>query len=112
MSPRSRSAGIKNIENMKIVPKKHSIVLLLMTLLFAGCGQKAETISNTYPPEIDIHSAATTGDIASVRQHIDAGSDLNEPDSTSGNTPLMNAILFGQQEIGQLLIGHKDSLLL
>ena len=67
-----------------------------MTLLFAGCGQIAETISNTYLPEIDIHSAATTGDIASVRQHIDAGSDLNEPDSTSGNTPLMNAILFGR----------------
>ena len=70
-----------------------------MTLLLAGCGQKA-----THPPEIDIHSAFATGEIASVRQHIDAGSNLDEPDSTSGNTPLMNAILFGQREVGQLLI--------
>ncbi|MDB4795662.1 hypothetical protein OAH07_03420, partial [Verrucomicrobia bacterium] len=28
-----------------------------MTLLLAGCGQKAEIISITHPPEIDIHSA-------------------------------------------------------
>ncbi|MDA7536452.1 CotH kinase family protein [bacterium] len=89
---------------MKIVPQKCSILLFLMTLLLAGCGQKAEIISITHPPEIDIHSAVTNGDIASVRQHIDAGSNLDEPDSTSGNTPLMNAILFGQQAVGQLLI--------
>ena len=89
---------------MKIVPKKCSILLSLMTLLLTGCGQKAEIISTTHPPEIDIHSAVATGDIASVRQHIDAGSNLDEPDTTSGNTPLMNAILFGQQEVGQLLI--------
>ena len=84
---------------MKNVPKKCSILFFLMTLLLAGCGQKA-----THPPEIDIHSAVATGEIASVRQHIDAGSNLDEPDSTSGNTPLMNAILFGQREVGQLLI--------
>ncbi|MDA7512836.1 hypothetical protein N8628_06175, partial [Verrucomicrobia bacterium] len=33
-----------------------------MTLFLAGCGQKAETTSTTHPPEIDIHSAVTTGD--------------------------------------------------
>lgn len=72
--------------------------------LIIGCGKKTQTKTPTPVPQIDIHMAVVSGDIAAIKQHIDAGSDLNAPDPNTRNSPLMNAIVFERHEIVGLLI--------
>jgi len=50
-----------------------------------------------------LHEAALVGNLDAVRQHIDAGSDLNQRDAF-GSTPLIIAVTFGQDEIARALI--------
>ena len=50
--------------------------LLLTTIaavLVVGCGPST--------PDIDIHQAATDGNIKAVKQHLAAGKDVNAPDT-------------------------------
>ena len=42
--------------------------------------------------------------IAAVKQHIAAKSDINEKEKFGGSTPLISASLFGKTEIAKLLI--------
>lgn len=55
-------------------------------------------------PGIGLHEAAVTGDLAAVRRHIAARSDLNAPDPTGGSTPLIIAATFGRAEVARALI--------
>jgi CubicO group peptidase (beta-lactamase class C family) len=54
-------------------------------------------------PAEGIHMAALQGNIAVIRQHIEAGSDLNEKDAY-GSTPLIIAATFGKAEVAKALI--------
>jgi len=56
-------------------------------------------------PDIDIHSAATEGNIEAVKQHLAAGTDLNAKDD-DGWTPLDWAIDLNRTEIVDLLRKH------
>ena len=58
------------------------------------------------PPAVDIWAAAATGDIAAIRQHIYAGTDLGALDPAGGSTPLNVSALMGQTEAAVLLIGE------
>ncbi|MBT8299975.1 MAG: ankyrin repeat domain-containing protein [Maribacter sp.] len=89
-----------------------SLVLLLIT---AACGQtdnkkKAEVASNTDTksvidaPKMDIQAAILSDNIEVVRQHIEAGTDINKKDAMSGSTPLITAASFGKNKIAQELI--------
>jgi WD40 repeat protein len=53
-------------------------------------------------PDISIHLAAGTGNIEAVKQHLDAGTDVNAKDD--GWTPLHNATGEGRKEIVELLL--------
>ncbi len=55
-------------------------------------------------PRTDIHTAIMKNDIATVKQHIAAKSNLNVKESYGGSTPLITASLFGKTEIAKLLI--------
>jgi len=55
------------------------------------------------PPDVDMQAAAVFGDVEAVRQHIAAGSDLNEQ-AKDGSSPLITATLFGNDEVAKLLI--------
>lgn len=55
-------------------------------------------------PDVGLHEAAVTGDLAAVRRHITTGSDLNAPDPTGGATPLIIAATFGRTEVARALI--------
>ena len=55
------------------------------------------------PPDVGIHLAALTGDLTAVRQHIAAGSDLDERDPY-GSTPLIIAATFGRTEVARALL--------
>lgn len=66
-----------------------------------GSSQAGETVEK---PSIDIHTAVLSGNLEAVRQHIEAGTDINEKDQMSGSTPLISAATFGQVEIAKALI--------
>lgn len=55
-------------------------------------------------PDVPLMQAVMSGNLEAVRQHIEAGSDLNEKDAMSGATPLMTALTFDKQEIASALI--------
>jgi ankyrin repeat protein len=59
--------------------------------------------TNIQPPNMDIFTAALFGDLKSVRQHIQAGTDLDEKDAY-GSTPLIIAATFGKTEVAKALI--------
>ena len=65
--------------------------------LFAGC-------SKPMPPEISLHDAALRGDVQAIRQHIRAGSDLDEREPGQGTSPLIVAAAFDQVEAAKALI--------
>lgn len=54
-------------------------------------------------PSVDIHGAAFFGNLEAVKQHIKAGTDLNQKDPY-GSTPLAIAATFGKTEIAKVLI--------
>ena len=87
------------------------ITFLATLLIMAGCKEKKEstqssTVSETKvkPPKIDIHTAIITGDMGALRQHIAAGSNLNEKDPLGGSSPLISASLFGKTAMAKALI--------
>ena len=57
---------------------KHILITTIAAVLLAGCGESQE---------LSIHQAATTGNIKAVKQHLDAGADVNAKDD-KGRTPL------------------------
>jgi CubicO group peptidase (beta-lactamase class C family) len=79
--------------------KTVTTAMLVLTLLtpLPVCGQE------TPPPSVSLHLAALQGNIEAIRQHIEAGSDLNERDAY-GSTPLIVAAAFGKTEVARALI--------
>ena len=55
-------------------------------------------------PDIGLHEAAITGNLEVIKQHISAGSDLNEKEPSGGSSPLITAITFGKTDVALLLI--------
>jgi ankyrin repeat protein len=52
---------------------------------------------------MSLHTAAVQGNVDAVRQHIEAGSDLDQKDGY-GSTPLVVAATFGKTEVARALI--------
>ncbi|MCK5598684.1 ankyrin repeat domain-containing protein [bacterium] len=77
---------------------EHFTILIL--LVFTGCAST---------PRIDIQKAAATGDLTAISAYIEAGSDLNKKDYSTGSTPLMTAITFDRfDSVKTLLEGGAD----
>lgn len=91
----------------------HIILSLILFTVYSCQGQGSrsqkkntkESISKTTvkAPGIDIHSATFFGNLNAVKQHINAGSDLNTKDEF-GSTPLNIAATFGKTDIAIALI--------
>jgi hypothetical protein len=91
-----------------------TISVALILLIFASCSQKDSgkpnalaSTSNVKPPEIDLHTAVLTDNMDALKQHIAAGSNLNERDPFGGSSPLITASLFGKTEAARELIAAK-----
>jgi len=69
---------------------KHLLLTTIAAVLLVGCGN----------PEADraLLDAAWDGNIEAVKQHLDAGADLNAKDG-GGETPLHAAVFKGHKEI-------------
>ena len=75
---------------------KHLLITTIAAVLLVGCGE-------SQPPAISIHEAASDGNIEVVKQHLEAGADVNVKD-TIGLTPLHMAAGDGRKEVAELLI--------
>ncbi|WP_027077473.1 ankyrin repeat domain-containing protein [Maribacter antarcticus] len=97
-----------------------SLVLVLLTSACAQSGTKSKEEANTKveakavveKPKMNIQTAVLSGNLEIVKQHIEAGSDINQKDAMSGSTPLMSAVTFNKIEISKALIDAKADLTL
>jgi hypothetical protein len=94
---------------------------LVILLLFNACAQSggsndtksensAKTKSAFDKPKIDLLSAIVSGQLETVKQHIEAGTDINKKDQMSGSTPLITAATFGETAIAKTLIDANAEL--
>jgi ankyrin repeat protein len=67
------------------------------------------TKSEVKAPAEDIVTATFLGNLKTVEQHINAGSDLNKRDDY-GSTPLMIAVTFGKTDVAKALISGGANL--
>jgi ankyrin repeat protein len=73
---------------------KHIIITTIAAVLVVGCGESPK----------DIWEAAKQGNTKAVKQHLDAGTDVDAKDDQYGGTPLHYAAMEGHMEIVELLI--------
>ena len=88
--------------------KTVTTTILVVTLLIGvACGEQAQSSQErrqpSEPPDVGLHLAALMGNTDAIRQHIEAGSDLNEKDAY-GSTPLIVAVTFGKTDVAMALI--------
>ncbi|MFD1616240.1 ankyrin repeat domain-containing protein [Gelatiniphilus marinus] len=102
------------MKTLKITSIRKTVQMLFFSLLLtSSCAQsdkKTSSDSNVKTkitvnkPNIDIHGAVLTGNLDAVKQHIEAGTDINQKEPMSGSTPLMSAATFNKPEIAKVLI--------
>jgi uncharacterized protein len=100
MKPKNRKA---------LVSKVVLVACLAVVVLVSSCNSQSDsgkkgTAEKTEAPSVDIHTAVLTGNKAALRQHIAAGTDINEKDPFGGSSPLISASLFGKTEEARILI--------
>ena len=64
----------------------------------------SETTPGIEKPAMDIQAAIISNNIEIVKQHIEAGTDINAKDPMSGSTPLITAATFGKTDIVKALL--------
>jgi len=83
---------------------KHLLITTIAAVLLVGCATTQSPEPPTVKaPDISIHDAAHKGNIEAVKQHLDAGTDVNAKDE-DGYTPLYAVAGGGHKEIAELLI--------
>lgn len=108
------------MKTLQITSIKKTITMVIVTLLLtSSCAQSdkktatsstQKTTKTVSKPSIDIHAAVLTGNLEVVKQHIEAGTDINQKEAMSGSTPLMSAATFNHPEIAKALINAKADL--
>lgn len=86
---------------------KTIITVVLLLAIAPACSQqsnKSQSDSKTIAPEMEINSAIIMDNLEVVKQHIDAGTDINKIDPLSGSSPLITAATFGKTDIVKAMI--------
>ncbi len=107
MSKKLKFNYLKSLVNFSL-----SLVLLANTSACAQSANKSkvqvddadEARAVVEKPTIDIQMAIISDNLAAVKQHIEAGTDINRKDAMSGSTPLITAASFGKIDIAKALI--------
>jgi len=87
--------------------------ILAISLLAIACSESdkgTQASSTVDQPKIDIQTAILSDNLDVVKQHIEAGTDLNKKEQMSGSTPLILAATFGKTAIAKALIDAKADL--
>lgn len=95
-----------------------SFIVLLLTIACAPSGgsdsnkseKNAKVKSIAVKPKIDILTAVISDNLEVVKQHIEAGTDINMKDQMSGSTPLITAATFGKTAIVKAFIDANADL--
>ena len=87
-----------------------SIIALVMFIMI-GCGNQdksSEQVVEEKPavsaPSVDLHTAVVLEDLEIIRQHIEAGSDINVLEPSRASTPLITAAALGKTDAARVLI--------
>jgi ankyrin repeat protein len=100
-------------ENTLSLKAAAQIAFLIALVMATACNDKNASAqqspsstakSNVKPPDVDIHTAVLTENVAALKQHIAAGSNLNEKDPFGGSSPLITATVFGKTDMAKILI--------
>jgi len=102
-------------QNMNLMKAATGMMMVAAVLILSSCGSNQEKSTSNMeeaqasevtvePPNMDIHTATLLGDLDAIKQHIAAGSNLDEGEPTLGSTPLISAAVFGKTEIAKALI--------
>ena len=81
--------------------KKVNAPIFVIAVLFVY-GQTAQ--STAQQQTVDIWTAAATGNLEAIKQHLEAGIDVNARELSGGGTPLIVAAIFGRVEAAELLL--------
>jgi hypothetical protein len=76
---------------------KHLLITAIAAMLLVGCGK-------SQAPDISMDTAVFYGEIEAIKQHLAAGTDVNE--YTDGWTPLHQAAFGGNKDIVELLLSE------
>ena len=87
-----------------------TLVFLLLTIACSESGNSIKTKSIVDIPKIDIQTAIMSDRLDVVKQHIEAGTDINKKEQMSGSTPLISAATFGKITIVKALIDANADL--
>jgi len=81
-------------------------LIIFSSLIMLACNNEPASaeMKKVSPPEMDLQSAVISGNLDQVRQHIAAGSDLNQAEPMGGSTPLITASTFDKRDIAKALI--------
>ena len=88
---------------------KHLLLTTIAAVMLVGCGESQQSAPAPEPPtaeapDISIHEAVMLGNVEVVKQHLAAGTDVNE--YTDGWTPLHQAAYQGYGDIVELLLSE------
>jgi hypothetical protein len=87
-----------------------ALAVLVISILF-GCsreeaasdqGQNQQAVVSV--PVMDLHTAVVLNNLDVIRQHIEAGSDLNVLEPSRASTPLITAAALGKTDAARILI--------
>ena len=87
---------------------KHLLMTTIAAVVLVGCGESQQPEPPTAKaPDISIYEAAKEGNIEAVKQHIAAGTDINQYAPNTESSALYIASLEGHYEIAKLLLGNE-----
>ncbi len=95
------------MKTLKINLLKTLFNLSLLVFLLPACTELSSSTNETSVvdrPAVDIQTAVISSNLEAVKQHIEAGADLNEKEPFSSSTPLISAATFNKPEIVKALI--------
>ena len=102
------------MKTLKINSFKRPFYTLLLTATLTGAlvacqdakpqSHASQQETSAEKPDMDLQAAVISGNLEAVKQHIEAGTDLNAKDPMSGSTPLISAVTFGKTKIASALI--------
>lgn len=87
-----------------------TLIVILLTIACNESDKTTTTKSSVDKPKVDIQTAILSDKLDIVKQHIEAGTDINKKEQMSGSTPLISAATFGKTAIVKALIDAKADL--
>jgi uncharacterized protein len=103
---KTQSSGT-NSKASTMIHSLSTFIVFIAVFAVTACNsqQKSETkTASATTPDVDIHTAVVSGNIEALKQHIAAGTNINEKDPFGGSSPLISAAVFGKPDAAKILI--------